>query len=111
MSTKTDPRINDMRVRIDRLHRKFGAVEHAQAEKAGEENQALATVTRDYVNDLEEISRELDETTTATRADARRRAEAARDGLRHTPDRLAERLAELERKADETFKRARPGVH
>ena len=109
MSTKTDERIDDMRTRIDRLQTRFGAVEHEKAEKAGEENQALAKVTRDYANDLAEISRDLDETTKAMHADAHRRADAARDELRHSPDRLAARLADLERKADEMLKKARSG--
>ena len=109
MSTKTDERIDDMRARIDRLQTRFGAVEHERAEKADEENQALAKATRDYVDDLAEISRDLDETTKAIRADAHRLTDAARDELRHSPDRLAARLAELERKADEMLKKARSG--
>lgn len=105
MSSKTDERIDDMRARIDRLQMRFGAVEHRKAEQADTENDALASVTQDYVNDLAEIKRELDETAQNRRAKTRRHAESAGEKLRRSPDTLGARLASLERKADELFKK------
>ena len=61
-------------------------------------------MTRDYIDDLAKIKRDLDAAAEDRRTKVRRHAESAGEALRHSPDRLAARLATLERRADELLK-------
>lgn len=115
--------------KVEQLHTRVKAAEHALAAELAEDRQAFTDAINAYLDDFKELSEELNQKAKTLTGSAREQAEAAISDVRRSRDAVAERLAqartasgerwreteasvaaaraELERKADTAMKKIR----
>lgn len=96
--------------KVEQLHTRVKAAEHALAAELAEDRQAFTDAINAYLDDFKELSEELNQKAKTLTGSAREQAEAAISDMRQSRDAVAERLAQARTASGERWRESKASV-